>query len=174
MALDNATVLARVQGRFGGAIQEAVEYRGDLALRVEPADLPAVAQFLRDDGELQYVFLSSITGVDYLGREPRFEVVYHLRSLVNRHLIVLKVGVAEDNPRLPSLVPLWPTATFQEREVFDMFGVLFDGHPSLHRILMPEDWDGHPQRKDEPLVYEEVAFSFNQAEIDAQKPYARE
>lgn len=174
MALDNATVLARVQGRFGAALQEAVEYRGDLALRVEPAGLLAVAQFLRDDAELQYVFLSSVTGVDYLGREPRFEVVYHLRSLVHRHLVVLKVGAPEDDPRVPSLVPLWPTATYQEREIFDMFGVLFDGHPNLHRILMPEDWDGHPQRKDEPLVYEEVAFSFNQAEIDAQKPYARE
>lgn len=174
MALDNATVLARVQQRFGAGLQEAVEYRGDLALRIEPATLPVLAAFLRDDPALQYIFLSSITGVDYLGREPRFEVVYHLRSLEHSHLVVLKVGVAEDNPRLPSLVPLWPTATFQEREVFDMFGLLFDGHPSMHRILMPDDWDGHPQRKDEPLVYEEVAFSFNQAEIDAQKPYARE
>ena len=133
-----------------------------------------MAQFLRDDPELQYIMLSSVTGVDYLGREPRFEVVYHLRSLADPHLVVLKVGVAEENPHLPSLVSLWPTATYQEREIFDMFGLLFDGHPNMHRILMPDDWDGHPQRKDEPLVYEEVAFSFNQAEIDAQKPYARE
>lgn len=174
MALDNATVQARVEERFGSAVLEAKEYRGDLALRLEPQTLPQVAQFLRDDPELQYIFLASVTGVDYLGREPRFEVVYHLRSFVHAHLLVLKVGVPEENPHLPSIVPLWPTATFQEREVFDMFGVIFDGHPDLQRILMPEDWDGYPQRKTEPLVYEEVAFTFNRDDVDAQKPYARE
>lgn len=174
MALDNATVLARVRDRFGPALLEASEYRGDLNLRLRPEALPEVAAFLRDDPELQYIFLASISGVDYLGREPRFEVVYHLRSLIHRHLVVLKVGAPEQHPHVPSLVPLWPTANYQEREVYDMFGVVFDGHPDLQRILMPEDWDGHPQRKDEPLVYEEVAFTFNQDEIDAQKPYARE
>jgi NADH-quinone oxidoreductase subunit C len=174
MALDNATVRARVTERFGAAVLDATEYRGDLAFRVAPETLPQIAQFLRDDPDLQYIMLTSITGVDYLGREPRFEVVYHLRSLVNTHLVVLKVGADEADPRVPSLVPLWPTATYQEREVFDMFGVQFDGHPDLQRILMPEDWDGHPQRKDEPLVYEEVAFTFNRSEVDAQKPYARE
>ena len=117
MPHENATVQARVQQRFGSAILEAVEYRGDLAMRVEGASLPAVAQFLRDDPELQYIMLSSVTGVDYLGREPRFEVVYHLRSLADPHLVVLKVGVAEENPHLPSLVSLWPTATYQEREI---------------------------------------------------------
>jgi NADH-quinone oxidoreductase subunit C len=85
----------------------------------------------------------------------------------------LKVGVNEDEP-VPTLVDMWPTATFQEREVFDMFGVPFAGHPSLQRILMPDDWDGHPQRKDHPLVYEEVAFTFNHDAVDALKPYARE
>ncbi len=174
MALDNATVQARVMERFGSAVLEANEYRGDLALRVRPDALPAVAAFLRDDPDLQYIFLASITGVDYLGREPRFEVVYHLRSLVHQHLVVLKVGADEENPHVPSLVPLWPTATFQEREVYDMFGVEFDGHPDLQRILMPEDWDGHPQRKDQPLVYEEVAFTFNQDAVYAQKPFAKE
>lgn len=174
MALDNATVKAILTERFGAAVLGTSEYRGDLTLTIRPEALVEMAQFLRDDPNLQYIFLASITGVDYLGREPRFEVVYHLRTLVNRHLVVLKVGADEADPRVPSLVPLWPTATFQEREVFDMFGVQFDGHPDLQRILMPEDWDGYPQRKDEPLVYEEVAFTFNRSEIDAQKPYARE
>lgn len=174
MALDNATVRSRVTERFGAAVLGANEYRGDLAFTVAPEALPQIAQFLRDDPDLQYILLTSITGVDYLGREPRFEVVYHLRSFANQHLVVLKVGADEADPHVPSLVPLWPTATYQEREVFDMFGVQFDGHPDLQRILMPEDWDGHPQRKDEPLVYEEVAFTFNRSEVDAQKPYARE
>ncbi|HEX6289470.1 MAG TPA: NADH-quinone oxidoreductase subunit C [Herpetosiphonaceae bacterium] len=174
MTLDNATVRQRVVERFGAAVLEASEYRGDLALRLRPDALPQVAAFLRDDPDLQYIFLASITGVDYLGREPRFEVVYHLRSFVNMHLVVLKVGADEERPHVPSLVPLWPTATFQEREAYDMFGIVFDGHPDLQRILMPEDWDGYPQRKDQPLVYEEVAFTFNHDAVDAQKPYARE
>ncbi len=174
MAIDNATLRERVVERFGDAIFDAQEWRGDLAFRVAPETLPSIAQFLRDDPDLQYVFLAAITGVDYLGREPRFEVVYHLRSFVHRHLVVLKVGVAEEYPHVPSLVPLWPTATYQEREAYDMFGVVFDGHPDLQRILMPEDWDGHPQRKDHPLVYEEVAFTFNHDLVDAQKPYAQE
>jgi NADH-quinone oxidoreductase subunit C len=174
MALDNAIIRTRVEDRFGSAVLEAAEYRGDLALRLRPEALRDVAAFLRDESDLQYVYLVSITGVDYLGREPRFEVVYHLRSFVNAHLVVLKVGADEEHPHVPSLVPLWPTATFQEREAYDMFGIIFDDHPDLQRILLPEDWDGHAQRKEHPLVYEEVAFTFNHDAVDAQKPYAKE
>ena len=174
MPIDNASLKTLVTERFGSQVLDATEYRGDLAFRIHPDALLPLALFLRDTPELQYIWLASITGVDYLGREPRFEVVYHLRSLANRHLVVLKVGAPEDAPHVPSLVPLWPTANYQERESYDKYGIIFDGHTYLQRILMPEDWDGHPQRKDEPLVYEEVAFSFNHDEIDAQKPYARE
>ncbi len=97
-----------------------------------------------------------------------------MTSMAQQHRIALKVGADEDDPRVPTLALDFPTANFQEREVYDMFGIVFDGHPDLQRILMPDDWDGFPQRKTEPLVYEEVAFTFNQDEIDAQKPYARE
>ncbi len=104
--------------------------------------------------------LSSVTGVDYLGREPRFEVVYHLRSLADPHLVVLKVGAAEENPHRADR---WyrcglPRHT-RSAKYSTCSASLFDGHPDLQRILMPDDWDGHPQRKDEPLVYEEVAFT---------------
>lgn len=174
MPLDNATVRQRVTQQFGSRILEIDEYRGDLRFRITPDELLPLALFLRDSADLQYIWLASITGVDYLGRDPRFEVVYHLRSLTNPHLVTLKVGVDEAHPHVPSLVPLWPTATYQEREAWDMFGIVFDGHPDLQRILLPEDWDGHVQRKDEPLVYEEVAFTFNHDDVDAQKPYARE
>jgi len=174
MALDNATVLGRLQERFGNAVLETGDFRGTLAVRLRPDVLPEVATFLRADSGLQYILLSAVTGVDYLGRDPRFEVVYHFTSLANAHRVVLKVGAAEDDPRVPSLAHMFPTATFQEREVYDMFGIVFDGHPDLQRILMPEDWDGFPQRKTEPLVYEEVAFTFNHDAVDAQKPYARE
>lgn len=174
MALDNAAVLDHIQGRFGDAVLEASEYRGTMAVRLRPAALPEVAAFLRADPQLQYIMLTSVTGVDYLGRDPRFEVVYHFTSPMHAHRVALKVGADEDDPHVPSLAKMFPTATFQEREVYDMFGIIFDDHPDLQRILMPEDWDGFPQRKTEPLVYEEVAFTFNQDAIDAQKPYARE
>jgi len=174
MPLDNATVKARVLERFARDVLETSEYRGDLTFRIQPDALLPLALFLRESPDLQYIFLASITGVDYLGRDPRFEVVYHLRSLANQHLVVLKVGAEEEDPHVPSLVPLWPTATYQEREAWDMFGIVFDGHPDLQRILLPEDWDGHQQRKDMPLVYEEVQFTFNYDEVNAQKPYAKE
>jgi len=174
MALENVAVLERVQARFGQAVLGTGEFRGTLALQLRPDTLPDVAAFLREDPELQYILLANVCGVDYLGREPRFEVVYHFTSLMHNHRIALKVGADEDDPRVPSIAREFPTATFQEREVYDMFGIIFDGHPDLQRILMPEDWDGFPQRKTEPLVYEEVAFTFNHDEIDAQKPYAKE
>ena len=174
MALDNATVRDHIRERFGDAVLEASEWRGTMAIRLRPDALLDVAAFLCADPALQYIMLTSVTGVDYLGREPRFEVVYHFTSPMHAHRIALKVGADEDDPRVPSLAKMFPTATFQEREAYDMFGIVFDGHTDLQRILMPEDWDGFPQRKTEPLVYEEVAFTFNHDAVDAQKPYARE
>ena len=174
MALDHAQVFERVQGRFGDAVLEREEFRGDLAIRLRPDAIRDVATFLREDPELQCTLLANLCGVDYLGREPRFEVVYHFTSLQHGYRLALKVGVDENEPHIPSIAREFPTATFQEREAYDMFGIIFDGHPDLQRILMPDDWDGHPQRKTEPLVYEEVAFTFNHDEVDAQKPYARE
>ncbi len=172
MALTNAGVLQTLQTRFGAGILGTSEFRGDLALTLDPQALIPVALFLREAPELQYILLSSVTGVDYYGREPRFEVVYHFTSLEHAHHVVLKVGANEADPHIPSLAPMFPTANYQEREIYDMFGIIFDGHPDLQRILMPDEWDGFPQRKDQPLVYEEVAFTFNHDAIDAQKPYA--
>lgn len=150
------------------------EFRGDLRITLQDEQLIAVARFLRDDPSLRYVYLENLCGVDYLGRTPRFEVVYHLFSFAHYHRLTLKVGVPEDNPTVPSLTHMWPTATYQEREVYDMFGIIFTGHPSLERILMPEDWEGHPQRKDVPLGGEENAFTFNQESIYAHKVFAKE
>ncbi len=174
MALENDFVLGRVTERWGDAILGSKVYRGDLAITVRADALPDVARFLREDSELQYLFLTSVTGVDYFGRTPRFEVVYHFTAPLHPHRLVIKVGADGEEPHVPSLAHDFPTATYQEREAYDMFGIIFDGHPDLQRILMPDDWDGHPQRKTDPLVYEEVAFTFNHDEIDAQKPYARE
>jgi NADH-quinone oxidoreductase subunit C len=101
-------------------------------------------------------------------------VVYHLLSFEHQHRVCLKVGAPEDDPTVPSLTGMWPTANWQERETYDMFGIVFRGHPALQRILMPDDWEGHPQRKDVPLGYEEVAFTFNQEQIYAQKHFVKE
>jgi NADH-quinone oxidoreductase subunit C len=174
MALDNATVLERLRAALPDAILGSAEFRGDLSVYVRPERIVDVARFLRDDPELRFNFLENLCGVDYLGREPRFEVVYHLVSFTNRSRICLKVGVDEHNPSVPSLTGLWPGANYHERETFDMFGIIFTGHPCLERILMPEDWEGHPLRKDVPLGAEEVAFTFNQDRIYAHKPFAKE
>lgn len=172
--MDNATIRSALEATFGDAIVSSDEFRGDLSVSLRPAAIVDVARFLRDNEDFRFNFLENLCGVDYLGREPRFEVVYHLLSHTHRKRVCLKVGVPEDNLNVPSLTALWPTANYQEREAYDMFGVVFTGHPSLDRILMPDDWEGYPQRKDVPLGYEEVAFTFNQAQIYAQKIFAEE
>jgi NADH-quinone oxidoreductase subunit C len=172
--MDNATVVERLRGALPRAIAKTSEFRGELSVVVSREAIVDVARFLRDDPDLSYSFLENLCGVDYLGRDPRFEVVYHLLSHKNHHRICLKVGLPENDPRAPTLTGLWATANWQEREAYDMFGITFDGHPGLYRILMPDDWEGHPQRKDVPLGYEEVAFTFNQDQIYAHKPFAKE
>lgn len=173
--MDNATVVARLQAQFGDSVTVLGDARsGEACIGVPASQIVAVAQFLRDDSALAYNALENLCGVDYLGRTPRFEVVYHLLSYTNKHRICLKVGVPATNVHVPTLTGVWQAANYQERETFDMFGIVFDGHPALDRILMPDDWTGHPLRKDVPLGYEEVAFSSNQDQINARKPFAEE
>jgi NADH-quinone oxidoreductase subunit C len=127
-----------------------------------PADrLVEVCTFLRDDPELQFGLLSWVGGVDWLPRDPRFEVVYHLLSVAHNCRFVLKVLVPESRPRVPTVTGVWPTANWHERETYDFFGVVFEGHPDLTRILLPDEWQGWPLRKDSPLGYQEVAFTHN-------------
>lgn len=172
--MDNTTVIERLRAALPNAIGDTSEFRGQLSIAVKRESIVEVVRWLRDDPELSYNFLENLCGVDYLGRDPRFEVVYHLLSHRSHHRVCLKVGVPEQDPTLPTLTTLWPAANWQEREAFDMFGLIFSGHPGLQRILMPDDWEGYPQRKDVPLGYEEIAFTFNQDEIYAHKPFARE
>jgi NADH-quinone oxidoreductase subunit C len=172
--MENATVIERLRAALPEAIQKTAEFRGSLSVYVKPEAIVEVARFLRDDPDLSYNFLDNLCGVDYLGRDPRFEMVYHLLSHKHRHLVCLKVGLPEHNPSVPTLTGLWATANWQERETFDLFGITFTGHPGLQRILMPDDWEGHPLRKDVPLGGEEVAFTFNEDQIYAHKPFAKE
>ena len=134
-----------------------------------PADrLVEVCTFLRDDPELQFTMLASVSGVDYLPRDPRFEVVYHLLSIPKNARFVLKVEVREEDPKLPTVTGVWPTANWLERETYDFYGIVFTGHPDMVRILLPEEWVGWPLRKDSPLGYQEVAFTHNTP--DREKP----
>jgi len=152
------TPLERLQEHFAGDIRETHAFRGDETAVIRPSSLKAVAQFLKDTPELDFNFLMDLTAVDYLffagGRiqkEFRFEVVYHFFSLKFNHRIRIKVPVDEKNPEVDSLCDLWASANWYEREVWDMFGIGFRGHPNLKRILMYEEFQGHALRKDYPV-----------------------
>lgn len=159
-----------IQERFGANISE---YRGDVSLLVSPDQIVEVCRALRD--EFNFEMLSGETAVDYWPElEPRFHLVYLLYSLVNNVRIGVRVPLNGNAPSLPTLESVYPNANWHEREIWDMFGIRFEGHSDLRRILMPYEWEGHPLRKDYPLGYEEVQFTFNYDEIDARKPYAKE
>ena len=154
--MDGATIVDAVRARFGGAVVESHEHRGDHTVVVERAAVRDVLGFCRDAADLRFDMLMDLTAVDYSrfpGREdgPRFEVVYHLYSVAHNHRVRVKVRADEDDAVVPTAVPLWPIADWFEREVWDMFGVRFDGHPDLRRLLMYEAFVGHPLRKDYPI-----------------------
>ncbi len=163
----NALTPGRVEERLRERFPDVAFHRQtgeavrEFTLVLPPAHLVEVCTFLRDDPELDFGMLSWISGIDWLPREPRFEVAYGLLSLSRAFRVVLKVQVQEDNPRVPSVTGVWPTADWHERETYDFYGIEFAGHPDLRRILLPEDWVGWPLRKDSPLGYEEVAFTHN-------------
>ena len=127
---------------------DAIAARDEITVVVDRDELLDRLRELRDDNRLGFDFLSDVTAADWPDREPRFWVAYHLYSSAHRHRIRVKVGLADDDARVPSVTPLYPTADWFEREVFDLYGVEFEGHPFLRRILMPDDWEGHPLRKD--------------------------
>lgn len=144
-------VVRKVQLFAPEALLAAADFRGQLALTIAPARLRDICELLRRDPELEFDQLVDVTAVDHYPVEPRFEVVYHLRSLNLKHRLRLKAPLGGEHPRIESLIGLWPGADMLEREVFDLFGVHFDGHPNLRRLLMPDDWEGHPLRKDYPV-----------------------
>jgi NADH-quinone oxidoreductase subunit C len=141
-----------VQAMFPDELLEVVEFRGETTLVIKPGRLVDICRALRDDPEVSFRYLSMIAGLDFLPRSPRFGLVYNLYSHKNHNRVTLKTMLADDAaPAVDSVVPVWTTANWHEREVYDMMGIRFHGHPDLRRILMPNDWVGHPQRKDYPL-----------------------
>ncbi|MGH3882679.1 MAG: NADH-quinone oxidoreductase subunit C [Pseudonocardiaceae bacterium] len=149
---DELLAAMRERGIPAEAIQQVTVDRGEITYYVRREHLVELCRTLRDDPALRFELCSSVSGVDY-GPEvaQRLHVAYHLTSMTYRRRIRLEVAVDVDDAQVPSVVEVYPTADWHERETWDMFGIVFDGHPALTRILMPDDWDGHPQRKDYPL-----------------------
>lgn len=148
--------------RHPDAVLDTLHFRGEATLEVAAPQVRDVLVALREKG---YTFLASLHGVDYYPEEPRLSVHYQLLDMTNVDRICVKVRVPVDAARVPSVVDLWPGANHPEREVFDMFGVEFEGHPDLRRILMPEDYEGHPQRRDFPVGGEPIIFTYNEDKI---------
>jgi len=150
-------IMAKVQARFGAKVLATYEFRGQCAVTVAPADLRAVLCWMRDDAEIATDWLMDVGGVDYLGypdddeRGWRYEVVYQLRSATRGHRFRVKAAVGEADPVVPSVWDLWAVANWMEREVWDLFGVRFSGHPNLRRIMCHDQFEGHALRKDYPI-----------------------
>ncbi|MCY3945337.1 MAG: NADH-quinone oxidoreductase subunit C [Anaerolineaceae bacterium] len=166
-----------LQAAMPDALLDSHSFRDETTLIVPPAQVVDVCRFLRDTPGLVFNFLSDISAVDYWpeqDRPERFGICYHLLSMLYGRRLRVKIFVAEDEAEAPTMTSVWPGANWLEREIFDLMGICFSGHPDMRRVLMPADWDGHPQRRDYPLGYEQVQFSFNAEEIMKHKPFARE
>jgi len=164
----------RIKGTFPDAVKDVITFRGETTVVIDAPRLVEVATFCRDMEGLEFNLLSDLAFVDYYPSEPRFAVCYHLYSIYFNQRLRLKVYLPGDDPRVHTVTGIWPAANWHEREAYDLMGVVFEGHPDLRRVLMPRDWVGHPLRKDYPLGYEPVQFSFNYDQIQRQKPQASE
>ena len=163
-------IVKALQEKFNATYEE---FRGEVHVFVTTEQIIESLTLLRDKYEFE--LLSALTAVDYFPQTaPRFHVIYQLSSLAKNATVQLRVPVNGDQPRVPTATRVYQNANWREREIFDMFGIEFDGHPDPRRILNPDDTEGHPLRKDFPLGYEEPQFTFNFEEIDLRKPYAKE
>lgn len=162
------------------AVLRAKTFRDETTIIIDPTRIVDVMLFLRNKTGLVYNFLSDISAVDYYPdpttdeHPERFGVAYHLYSMLYNRRLRIKVYLPEEDPQVPTIVSVWQGANWLEREVMDMMGITFEGHPDPRRLLMPEDWNGHPHRRDYPLGKETVQFSFNVEEIMKFKPFATE
>jgi NADH-quinone oxidoreductase subunit C len=164
-------IVQSLQEKFSTSLEE---FRNEVHVFINPADIIAALTLLRD--EYQFELLSALTATDYWPQQtPRYHVIYQLSSLANNITIQLRVPVDGSDPRIPTATGVYEVANWRERELKDMFGIIPEGHPDPRILLLPEDWDEkHPLRKDFPLGYEEVQFTFNFEDIDLRKPYAKE
>jgi NADH-quinone oxidoreductase subunit C len=148
--VDPNPIVSRLRERKPRGVAEVISFRGETTIVVPREFLRDVAEYLAVEPDLDFKLLGDITGVDRFPVEPRFELNYHLVSLSQRTRLRLRVRVPGNDPMADSVTMIWPTANWHEREIFDLFGVRFEGHPDLTRILLPDDWEGYPLRKDFP------------------------
>ncbi|MBI3586682.1 MAG: NADH-quinone oxidoreductase subunit C [Ignavibacteriales bacterium] len=148
----NQKVIEQLKSRFGESNIEANEFRDELTVVVPKEIIVDVCRFLKDDSTLKFDLLADLCGIDMYTPAKRFGVIYNLYSLTSHHRIRLKTFVEEENPKLPTVSTVWATANWHERETYDMFGIIFEGHPDLRRMYLPDEFEHHPLRKDFPLM----------------------
>jgi NADH-quinone oxidoreductase subunit C len=162
--MDPTTLIDTLTPLVPGVTYEAATSVDFTTIYVPAGQLVATCLALRDTPSLRFNVLVEVTAADYVPRDPRFEVVYHLLSVPNKQRLRLKVRTRAADA-IPTVQGVWPSAGWLEREVWDMFGVVFDGHPDLRRLLMPEDWEGHPQRKDYPVQIRKAAQTYEPLQV---------
>ena len=167
---DAAALVATLQSAVPGATIEPVE-SVDLqtTIYVSRDHVPAIARVLRDSADLKFSFLAELTATDYWPREPRYEIVYILVSIEHRLRVRMKVRVSGADAHVATVSDIWPAANWLEREVWDLFGIVFDGHPDPRRLLMPEDWEGFPLRKDSPVQIRRPTATFEPLQVTAEE-----
>lgn len=165
-------VIKKLRAHFHEAIEEIAEFRGERTITVAAKKLHEICRFLKNDEDLQFNFLTDICADDFLPEYPRYAVNYHVRSMPNVYNLRLKTWVEDPDDGPETVGTIWRVGSWLEMEVWDLMGIKFKNNGSLRRLFLPEDWVGHPLRKDYPLGYEEVQFSFNWEAIQAKKPYA--
>jgi NADH-quinone oxidoreductase subunit C len=149
--LEQHPAIAKIRAWRPESVAGLIFFRGDVTVIIYAEHLRSLAEMLAKDPFLAYTYLSDVTAMDRFPIEPRFELNYHLLSLSRRDSLCLRVRLQGENPVMETVVPVWPTANWHEREIFDLFGVRFAGHPDLRRLFLPEDWEGYPLRKDYPV-----------------------
>jgi NADH-quinone oxidoreductase subunit C len=150
--MESIQIAEKIKEQFPDEVLEIKEFRGQASVTLKKEKILDIGRYLHDDPELGLDYLVDVCGVDYQGKkDKRFEVVYHLYSMKHRHMVRLKAVVGEEDTKIDSVMPVWAGANWHEREAFDMYGIIFNGHPDLRRVLLPEDWEGYPLRKDYPV-----------------------
>ena len=149
--MDLEGIAGKVKRNFPDSVLEAATFRGEITLHLKAEDILPICRFLHDDPECAFTYLTDLCGADRLPEDPRFLVIYHLLSMKTRQRLRLKVSLPGVSPHVASVISVWKGADWLEREAFDMFGIVFDGHPDLRRILLTPEWEGYPLRKDYPL-----------------------
>ena len=171
---ESTALYRKISQVYPEAFESELNYRGEQTLIVKQEFLREICLYLRDDEELLYNFLEDIVADDMLPEYPRFAVNYHISSTIHRHHIRLRVPVEDPDDGPETVATAWPIASWLEMEVWDLMGITFKGNDQLRRLFLPEDWQGHPLRKDYPLGYEAAQISFPWAYNDAKQPYAKD